>query len=124
MEPPESKQRRATRVARHYMLRARRVDPPDPLGGWDISTVRNISEKGILFYSPHNYTLGSKLEIRLTLPFLKENCTCWGIVVRCLPSTEVKNNYEVGVDLSDIEEKSKKAFCENIKFLITKKEKK
>lgn len=103
------------------MLRVRQVDPP---GDWDIFTARNISKTGILFSSPHDYTLGSKLEIRITLPFFEKNCTCWGTVVRCLPSKEVKNIYEVAVDISDMEEESKKAFYENIEFFITKEGKK
>jgi len=121
METPGSGQRGAERVTHHYMLRVRQVDPPSD---WDIFTVKNISKTGILFSSPHDYTLGSKLEIRITLPFFKKNCTCLGIVVRCLPSNEVKNIYEVAVDISDMEEESKKAFYENIKFFITKEEKK
>ena len=62
--------------------------------------------------------------MRITLPIVNANCTCWGNVVRCLPSKEIKNNYEVAVDISDVEENSRKAFCENIKFLITKEGKK
>jgi len=124
METPESDQRRAMRIAHHYMLRARIVDPPDQAGGWDISTVRNISETGILFCSSRNYELGSKLEIRITLPIAQECCTCWGTVVRCLPSKEVKNDYEVAVHLTDIEEATREAFYDNIKFFIKKSEEK
>ena len=117
METPGSGQRGAARVAHHYMLRVRQVDPQ---GDWDIFTVRNISKTGILFSSSHDYALGSKLEIRITVPFLQENCTCRGLVVRCLPSKEVKNIYEVAVDISDMEEDSRKAFYENLKFFITR----
>jgi len=124
VETPESKQRRAIRVAHSYMLRARCVNPPDPPSNWDIFTVRNISETGILFSSCRDYALGSKLEIRITLPFLQKNCTCWGTVVRCLPSKEVKNIYEVAVAISDIEEEAKKALYENIKFRMMKEGKK
>lgn len=124
MENPEGEQRRARRVAHHYMLRVRQVDPPDPSGGWDTSTVRNISETGVFFYASRNYAAGSKLEIRMTLPIAQENCTCWGIVVRCLPSKEIKNIYEVAVYLTDIEEESREAFYENIRFFIKRGEEK
>lgn len=112
----ESEQKRAPRVAPHYVLRARQVDSPGQPNAWDISTVRNISETGILFHSSRDYALGSKLEIKMALPIAQENCTFWGIVVRCLPAVGVKNIYEVAVRISDIEEGNKEAFCENLKF--------
>lgn len=124
METPESKQGRARRVAHNYILRARCINPPHPPSDWDIFTVRNISETGILFSSSRHYALGSKLEIIITLPFLQKRCTCWGTVVRCLPSKEVKNIYEVAVAISDMDEEARKALYENIKFRIMKEEKK
>lgn len=116
MGTPESEQRRAPRIVHHYMLRAKKVDSPDQPGEWDFSTVRNISETGILFHSSRDYALGSKLEIRMILPTVQENCTCWGTVVRCLPARGAKNIYEVAVSISDIEEDGKEGFYETIKF--------
>jgi len=122
MENPESEHRRAPRITHHYMLRARLVDSPEQPGAWDISTVRNISETGILFHSSRDYALGSKLEIRMILPTEQENCTCWGTVVRCLTAGGTKDIYEVAVHITDIEEGGKDGFCETIKF-FEKKEK-
>lgn len=116
METPEDEHRRAPRISHHYVLRARQVDSPDAPGEWEISTVRNISETGVLFHSSRDYTLGSKLEIKMTLPIAQENCTIWGTVVRCLSEKDVKDIYEVAISISDIEDCSKEAFCENIKF--------
>lgn len=124
METPENEHRRAPRIAHHYMLRARLIDSPDKPGEWDISTVRNISETGILFHSSRDYALGSKLEIRMILPGAQENCTCWGTVVRCLPDRGAKNIYDVAVSISDIEESSKDSFCETIKFFENREKEK
>jgi len=121
METPGNEKRRAKRIASRFILHARRLSPLEPKSDWDVSTVINISKTGILFFSSYNYKLGSKLEIKLTIP-TKKKCTCWGYVVRCLPSKRIKNTYEVAVDLSDIEEESKKAFNETLEFFIQKEE--
>jgi hypothetical protein len=122
MGTPGSEQRRAPRIEHHFMLRVRQVDSSGQPGEWDISTVRNISETGILFHSSRDYALGSKLEIKMTLPITQENCTLWGTVVRSLIAKDAKNVYRVAINISDIEENAKEAFCESIKF-FEKKEK-
>ena len=123
METPRSEQRRAKRIVHHFILHTRQADLLDPTGDWDISTIRNISKTGILFYSSRNYKLGSKLEIRLPIAAQKK-CTIWGIVVRSLPSNTIKNTYEVAVNLSDIEEENRKVFYTTIGFLIRKEKEK
>lgn len=116
MDTSENENRRARRVTHHYILRARLVDFPENPGAWDISTVRNISETGILFHSAREYPVGSRLEIKLALPTVQEHCTFWGNVVRCLPAEGVKDIFEVAVNITDIEETSKEGFYENLKF--------
>ena len=123
METPKGERRQARRIAHHFVLHVRQADPLDPTEDWDISTIRNISKTGILFYSSRNYKLGSKLEIRLPIAAQKK-CTVWGIVVRSLPSNTIKNTYEVAVNLSDIEEESRKVFYATIGFLIRKEKEK
>lgn len=121
MEMLVNERRRSRRIARHFILYARPVDLPKPTDNWDVSTVRNISKTGILFNSPHDYKLASKLEIKLIVPNQKK-CACSGVVVRCLPLRRAKNIYEIATDLLNIEEESKKALYETIDFFIQRED--
>jgi hypothetical protein len=121
METPRIERRRARRIAHRFILYTRHANPLKPEGDWSVATVINISKTGILFYSSSDYKLGSKLEIRLTIPS-QAKCMCQGTVIRLLPSKRMNNIYEAAVDLSDMDEESKKALDETLSFFIQKED--
>src|SRR3989338_2476389 len=107
MEDPEIGKRRENRITHHYIVRFRQAGA---LSGWDLSTVRDISKTGMLFNSSRDYGAGSELEIRITTPLLRSDTKGWGTVVRGQPLGEMKNFYEVAINLTKIEEKDREAF--------------
>lgn len=118
-----SGQRRAKRIVHHYIVRARQIKPPAPADDWEISTVRDISTVGIMFYSSHRYELGSELEIRVKQALLPhEEARCWGIVVRCAPAPNLRDVYEVAANFTKIDEETKGALYKSIDFFVQKAE--
>ena len=123
MEYPKDEKRGRERVAHHYILRARQITPTTHPDDWELSTVRNISKVGILFYSSHRYEAGAELEIRIKNPLFPKESTCWGSVIRCVPLKKMDNTYGVAVEIKRIEEETRQALNETIEFFIQKEKK-
>jgi len=105
--------RRYTRIEHHYIIRFKETNSS---GDRDVSSVRNISKSGILFYSSSPFEPGSELEIYMKVPPLPKESVFWGKVVRCSPSQRIKGSYEVAVDISKIDEATRGTFDKAIKF--------
>jgi len=120
-----SNKRRGERVARHFIIRIQQIFSGTSSDYWDVSTIRNISEAGVLFYSADHYKAGIEVIIRMRNPLDTEikEVSCHGIVVRCTLSHDIKNIYEIAVDFTKIPEESKKTIYEIVNYFL-KKEKK
>jgi len=120
-----SNKRRGERVARHFMIRVQQIFPGASSDYWEVSTIRNISAAGVLFYSADYYKIGAEVIIRLKNPLdttIKE-VTCHGVVVRCALSHDIKSTFEVAADFTKIPEESKKTIYDIVNYFL-KKEKK
>ncbi len=122
MESSEDNHRHEKRVGYHFVLRARPLNPATPKAAWDVSTVRNISKTGVLFYSSNKYTPGADIEIKITNPLILEEITCAGIVVRCDPVEKMENIYSVAVEIRKVDEISREVFDKTIDFFIKRKQ--
>jgi len=122
-EEQGSDKRRATRIKRHFLLKIRQTNPPTISQNWDITTARNISKAGILFFSSNHYDIGAELEVSVTNPVRWKDgqSRFHGIVNRCQPVKSMENMYEVAVDLTRVEEEGKKYFDEAIDYFLQRK---
>jgi hypothetical protein len=111
--------RRARRVAHHYVIKFRQIEPPAFSEQWDTSTVRNISKTGISFFSSHHYTPGSKLEIKLRNPLSQEDNRCWATVLRSHSSGQRADSHDVAVQIDKVEG-PRAPFDKTIDFFIKK----
>ncbi len=105
--------RRYTRVEHHYIIRFRETNSSRDR---DVSSVRNISKSGILFYASSSFKPGSELEICMKVPPLPKESIFWGTVVRCKPRQGMKDSYEVAVNISKIDEATRGTFDKAIRF--------
>lgn len=113
MEYSGREKRRYARVEHHYIIRFKETNSSQDR---DVSSVRNISKSGILFYSSSAFKPGSELEIYMKVPPLQKESIFWGTVVRCRPSQRIKDSYEVAVNISKIDEATRGTFDKAIKF--------
>lgn len=116
MKSDEGEHRREKRIDYHFVLRAR------PLGSsqqtpWDMSTVRNISKTGVLFYSSAYYDYGSEIELRIMNPMLLKEIVCVGKIVRCSLLDNIQNMYSIAVRFIKVDEEGQDALDKTIKFL-------
>lgn len=116
MAEEQEHHRHEKRIEQHFVLRARLADTVI----WDVSTVRNISKTGVLFYSSRNYAHGSDLEIRIMNPLLGKEVTCFGKVVRCEPLAKMSDLYSVGIEITNIDDMYIEAFYKTIEYFISK----
>ncbi len=116
---PEEK-RRHKRIERPCIIRFGQIKPRILPVEWDVTTVRDMSKTGLLFYSSHYFELGSELEIKLKTPLRMKESTFWATVVRCKPTPEIKGSYEIAVTVSRIDEATRAAFDETIEYFIRK----
>ena len=119
---PEEK-RRHDRIERPCIIRFRQTKPEVSPVQWDVTTVRDMSKTGILFYSSRYFEPGSELEINLRAPLLTKKSIFWVTVVRCKPTPQIKDYYEIAVSVSKIDEATRGAFDKTIEFFIRKKKK-
>ena len=108
--------RRAKRVIHHYVIRFKQANPLLPSGGWELSTVRNISKTGICFFASRHYEVGVELEIKLKNPLLPQEERCWAKVVRSRSSEKKRGFYEIAVDIVRVE--AREVFNKSIEFFI------
>lgn len=113
--------RRYKRIEHPYLIRFRQINPEFLPVRWEVTTVRDMSKSGMLFYSPHYYKPGCELEINLRAPLLAKQSTFWALVIRCRPTTEVKDYYEIAVNVSRIDETTRTAFDKTIEFFLKKR---
>jgi len=120
-----SNKRRGERVAHHFIIRVQQIFPGTSSDYWDLSTIRNISDAGVLFYSADHYKAGTEVIIRMKNPLDTEvkEVSCHGVVVRCTSSQDIKRIFEVAVDFTKIPEESKKTIYQIVHYFL-KKEKK
>ncbi len=121
MESQKNNDRRAERIDHHYNLRFRRVAPVLEKD-WDMSTVRNISKTGMMFYSSKKYVQGDELEILIQNPLSDDDIQCFGIVIRSgtTPLETMKDVNEVAVTITKIDESKTNDFNRSMDFFIKK----
>jgi len=120
MENPESNHRHDKRVEYHFILRARRITQARD-AKWDVSTARNISKTGVLFYSADYYDYGTNLEIRIMNPVVVGEISFLGSVVRCEQLGNKHGIYSVAVQITDIDEFSRSTLDKAVEFFMKKK---
>ena len=108
------------RVERHCIIRFTQTKPRISPVRWDVSTVRDMSKTGLLFYTSHRFQPGSELEIKLKTPLRTEESTFWATVIRCKPTSAIKGNYEIAVTVSRIDAPARAVFNKTIEFFIRK----
>ncbi len=103
---PGQKQR-AKRIDRSYATRIRE----ERSGEWELVTVRNISETGILFNHHRSLVVGSELVLSIGLPFSASPVVCRAKAVRVQddrrPGVALKP-YAIGAAFSDLSETMRK----------------
>ena len=120
MEDAGNTKRYGNRVPNHHTLRVRQT-APSAKSKWDVSTIRNISETGLLFYSSGNYEPGSEVEIRMMNPVLLEEIACSAKVVRCFPLAKMAGMYGVALEFADMKESDKEALKKTIEIFLKRK---
>jgi len=109
--------RREKRVEYHFMVRIRPVRPSGA-AVWDVSTIRNISKTGVLFYSSNYYDHNADLEVRIKNPITPEEIICLGKAVRCELLKDMKNIYSVAVEITEINPEGVEAYDKTIKLFM------
>ena len=108
--------RRYPRIEHHYIIRFREIKPGGSPAERDVTSVRNISKCGVLFYSSSPFEPGAELEISMRVHPLSKESIFWGKVVRCKPRPGAKGSYEVAVDITKMDEATRSTFDRAIKF--------
>ncbi|UCD55287.1 MAG: PilZ domain-containing protein [Candidatus Omnitrophota bacterium] len=121
MQEPGKEKRRDKRIERPCIIRFRQIKPMVSPVQWDVTTVRDMSKSGVLFYSSHYFKPGYELEINLKTPLLKGEISFHAIVIRCRPISGIKGNYETAVSTSKIDEGMLATLDKTIEFFIRKK---
>ena len=117
----EKEYRKESRVPDHHPLRVKKIKSSSD-DKWDVSTIRNMSKAGLLFYSYYTYETGSECEVRIMNPVLLKEISCEARVVRCIPVERMKNIYAIALEFTKIEPSSKEAFDKTIEFYLHKKD--
>lgn len=120
MDKSDSNHRRGKRVEYHFILRARQIGASGPKGAWDVSTVRNLSATGVLFYSSNYYVYDSEVEIKIKNPLIVEEIACRGKIVRCALVENMKDVYSVAVTITEMDRASKEIFDKTIRLFTNK----
>ena len=113
--------RRYPRIEHHYIIRFREIKSGGSPAERDVTSIRNISKCGVLFYSSSSFEPGSELEINMKIHPLPKESIFWGRVVRCKPRPGIKDSYEVAVNITRIDEATRGAFDRAIKFFTFNK---
>lgn len=121
MREDDNTKRFANRIPDHHTIRVKKVSSVD--AKWDVSTIRNISRTGVLFYSSSSYEPGSEVKIRIMNPIIVGEIDCYAKVVRCYPLTEVKGMYGVALEFAQMQPEDKEAMEKTIELFIQKKKK-
>ena len=117
----ESGYRAGKRVEYHFLVRIKPVRS-SAAAAWDVSTIRNISKTGILFYSSNRYERGTDVEVRITNPIIAEEIICLGQVARCEPQKDMKDIYGVAVEITGMDPESREVYDQTVKLFIEKAE--
>ena len=121
MGSSESGYRREKRVEYHFMVRIRPVRPSGA-AVWDVSTVRNISKTGVMFYSSNYYDYNADVEVRIKNPIISEEIICFGRAVRCELLKDIKNIYSVAVEITAMNPEGKEAYDKTVKLFMDRSE--
>jgi len=111
--------RSSRRIAHHYVIQYKQINPSLPTAKWEISTVRDISKTGICFFASLHYEPGVELAIKIKNPISQKEDRCRATVVRSHLSGRMKDYYEVGVKIDRVEE-PKESFYKTIEFFMRK----
>ncbi|MDO8536025.1 MAG: PilZ domain-containing protein [Candidatus Omnitrophota bacterium] len=109
------------RIEYHFIVRIK----PVGLSGtalWDMSTIRNISKTGVLFRSSNYYVYNADVEVRIKNPIVPEEIVCFGKVVRCELVKNVKNIYDVAIEITVMDSKNKEVYDKTIRLFMDKSE--
>ena len=124
MSSQGQKRRKYKRIKHHFIakFRAYQEGTPQDSNGWEVVTIRDLSEGGISFNYSEKIALGAVLEFNIGLPSTTEGVHCLGVVRRIdePPSnrTGIKKIpvYGIAVSFTEIENDKK----ETIKALVEK----
>jgi hypothetical protein len=117
----EGDHRGEKRIEYHFTVRIR----PVRLSGaaaWDVSTIRNISKTGVLFYSSNYYDYNADVEVRIKNPIIPEEIICLCKVVRCELLKDMKNIYRVAVEITAMGPEDREAYDKTIKLFLDRSE--
>jgi hypothetical protein len=117
----EDNDRREKRVEHHFVIRIRLVRPSGRVV-WDVSTIRNMSKTGMLFYSSNHYNLNDDLEMRVKNPVIPEEIECTVKVMRCEPLKDMRDIYSVAVEIVDMNPNNREAYDSTIKLFLERSE--
>lgn len=113
--------REHSRVARNFVARFKAKDKPD--SEWQVSTLKDISEKGCFFYSATPFEIDQVLEVKIQCPSSKEPIEFSGEVKRCDATSKGEfSHFGIGVYFLDVDEQKKKEFSELIAFFLKKEQ--
>ncbi|MCX5667388.1 MAG: PilZ domain-containing protein [Candidatus Omnitrophica bacterium] len=117
----ESDHRGEKRIEYHFIVRIRLVKPSGA-AAWDVSTIRNISKTGLLFYSSNYYDHNADVEARIKNPIIPEEIICLCKVVRCELLKNMKDIYSVAVEITEMAPESREAYDKTIKLFMDRTE--
>ena len=121
MGKDESDHRGGKRIEYHFIVRISPVGPGVP-AAWDISTIRNISKTGVLFYSSKYYDYNSDVEVRIKNPIIPEEIVCLCKVARCELLKDMKNIYSVAVKITGMDQANREVYDKTLKLFIDRSE--
>jgi len=91
--------RDSVRVPQHYMLNFRPLSSTVK-SEWDISSTRNLSKRGVLFYGAKPFFTGTLLEMKIRTPSSAEGQICQARVIRCEPILNQSNLFAIAVNIT------------------------
>ncbi len=109
------------RVEYHFMIRVRPVSSSGATA-WDLSTIRNISKTGLLFYSSNRYEQNADVEVRIRNPIIPEEIICLGKVARCEALKDMKDIYSVAVEIAEMSPQDREVYDKTIKLFMDRSE--
>jgi len=123
MVSQDQERRKYKRIKHHFIVKFRPYQEgiPQDSDGWDVVTMKDLSEGGMCFNYSEKIALGTVLEFNIELPSVAEKIHCLGIVRRVdEPSNKANIRkipvYGIAVSFKEIENDKKEA----IKALVEK----
>jgi hypothetical protein len=110
--------RECSRIVRGFIVRFRAKESPEP--EWEVSTIKDISEKGCCFQSVIPYKVGQVLDMRIQFPVLMVPMEFIGEVKRCESAGSKFPLYVIGVAFQGMDEEKKEEFVDMIAFFLRK----